>query len=271
MICPLPRLRPVLWPALLLATLALPASGQTPVRMATAVERNYFAAAEPLLRKAYGALGLEVEFLPWPLPSTDVELRAGRLDAVAMRADAFFEQRPYLRKVDVPLLQLQVYAFARPPCPRSISREELARGRVSLQRGMVAAEALVPEGQRVPANTISDAMLNLAGGAADYAVTLSSAALTEVPVITRHGAVCVVPTPLAKATLYHGVHEAHTAWIPALEQALRGMRERGEIQQAWADHERQATQDAVLQAQPGRSLLLTPAATPGSAPARPQQ
>ena len=54
-------------------------------------------------------------------------------------------------------------------------------------------------------------------------------------------------------------------------QALRGMRERGEIQQAWTDYEREiATPNARLQAQPGRSLVLNPAA-PASAPARPRQ
>lgn len=265
----LPRSWLALWPALLLAGLAAPVAGQTLVRVATNVERNYFATAEPLLRKAYASLSLEVEFLPWPLPRADVELRAGRVDAVAMRAEAYFDQVPHLRKVDVPLLYLQTYAFARPPCPRSVSREELARRKVSMQRGMVSVEALVPESQRVPANTISDAMVNLASGTADYALTLSSAALTELPVITRQGAVCAIPTPLSKVALYHGVHESHAAWVPALEQALRGMRERGELQQAWADYERQATQDAILQAQPGRSLVLTPAATPGSAPTPP--
>lgn len=265
----LPRAWLALAPTLLLVALPPTVAAQPPVRIATNVERNYFATAEPLLRKAYASLGLEVEFLPWPLPRTEVELRAGRVDAVAMRADAYFEQQPVLRKVDVPLLNLQVYAFARPPCPRSISREELTRRRVSVQRGMVSAEALVPESQRVPANTISDAMLNLSSGAADYAITLSSATLTELPVITRQGTVCAVSTPLAKVALYHGVHESHAAWVPALEQALRGMRERGELQQAWAEYERQATQDAILQAQPGRSLVLTPASAPASGPAQP--
>ncbi len=136
---------------------------------------------------------------------------------------------------------------------------------------MVAAEALVPEASRVPANTPSDAFLNVTTGAADFALTLSTPWMVEVPVDARGGAICVVPTPMARTTLYHGVHESHAAWVPALEQALRGMRDRGEMQQAWADYEREiATPNARLQAQPGRSLVVTPA-TPGSAPARPPQ
>ena len=250
------------------------AAGPAPapaVRIATNVERSYFPPAEALLRRAYAALNLEVEYLPLPLPRAHVELRGARIDAVAMRSDTYFDQVPLLRKVDVPLLQLHLYAYARPPCPKAITAEELAKHRVSLQRGMAAAEAMVPEAARLPANTPADAFLSLASGVADYALTLSTPWMVEVPVETRQGAICVVPTPLARTTLYHGVHESGAAWVPALEQALRGMRERGEIQQAWTDYEREiATPNARLQAQPGRSLVLNPA-TPASAPARPRQ
>ncbi|RTL42305.1 MAG: hypothetical protein EKK53_11855 [Burkholderiales bacterium] len=252
------------------------ASGQAtaPVRIATNVERSYFPPAEVLLRKAYASLNLEVEYLPLPLPRAQLELRGGRIDAVAMRTETFFEQTPALRRIDVPLLQLHLFAYGKPPCPRSITLEELSRLRVSLQRGMAAAESVVPEAARVPTNTPADAFLSVSTGAADYAVMLSTPWMVEMPVETRQGALCVVPTPLLRTTLYHGVHESHAAWVPALEQALRGMRDRGEIQQAWTDYEREiATPNARLQAQPGRSLVLNPApaATPASAPARPRQ
>lgn len=241
------------------------------VRLGTNIERAYFPPAEALLRKAYASLGLQVEFLPWPLPRTQVELRSGRLDGVAMRADTYFDQSPFLRRVDVPLLQLHVFAYGRAPCPQSLPLDELARSRVSYQRGMVAAEVLVPEAARVPANTPSDAFLNLGAGAADYALVLTTAWMAEMPVDTRHGAICRVPTPLSRSQLFHGVLESHAAWVAPLEQALRRMRDRGEIQQAWVDYERQLNADnSRLQAQPGRSLVVTPAA-PGSAPARPPQ
>ena len=184
---------------LALALLAAPpARAQEPavVRLGTNVERSYFPPAEALLRKAYASLGLQVEFLPWPLLRTQAELRNGRLDGVAMRSDVYFEQTPFLRRVDVPLLQLQVFAYARPPCPQALTPEELGKSRVSYQRGMVAAEALVPEAARVPANTPSDAFLNLGAGAADYALVLTTAWMAEVPVDTRQGAICRIPTPL---------------------------------------------------------------------------
>jgi len=252
---------------------ALPAPAQEPaaVRLATNVERSYFPPAEALLRKAYASLGLQVEFLPWPLPRTQVELQTGRVDGVAMRVEAYFEQTPFVRKVDVPLLQLQVFAFARPPCPQALPPEELGRRRVSYQRGMVAAEALVPEASRMQANTPSDAFLNLSSGAADYALVLTTPWMAELPVETRQGKICRIPTPLARSQLFHGVHESHASWVAPLEQALRRMRDRGEIQQAWVDYERQiGAENNRLQAQPGKSLTLQQAA-PGSAPARPPQ
>jgi ABC-type amino acid transport substrate-binding protein len=271
------RTAPLHLPACALLALALlaapPARAQEPavVRLGTNIERSYFPPAEALLRKAYASLGLQVEFLAWPLPRTQVELRNGRLDGVAMRSDVYFEQTPFLRRVDVPLLQLQVFAYARPPCAQALTPEELGKSRISYQRGMVAAEALVPQGARVPANTPSDAFLNLGAGAADYALVLTTAWMAEVPVDTRHGAICRIPTPLTRNQLFHGVHESHAAWVAPLEQALRRMRDRGEIQQAWADYERQVGGDNNrMQAQPGRSLVVTPA-TPGSAPARPLQ
>jgi len=270
---PMPRAHLFAGPLLALALAgALPAHADEPAvaRLATNIERSYFPPAEALLRKAYASLGLKVEFLPWPLPRTQQELQAGRLDGVAMRVDAYFEQTPFVRKVDVPLLQLQVFAYARPPCPQALPLEELGRRRVSYQRGMVAAEALVPEPSRMPANTPSDAFLNLSTGAADYALVLTTPWMAEMPVDTRQGTICRVATPLARSLLFHGVHESRAAWVAPLEQALRRMRERGEIQQAWADYERQVgAANNRLEAQPGKSLTLQ--ATPGSAPARPRQ
>ena len=276
-------MRPCPRPALLLALsglLALPglaagparAQEAAPVRIATNIERSYFPPVEALLRKAYASLGqTQVEYLAWPLPRAQVELRAGRLDAVAMRTDAFFEQMPQVRKIDVPLLTLQVFAFARPPCPTSLTPEDLARRRISYQRGMVAAEVLVPEAGRVPANTPSDAFLNVGAGSADLALVLTTPWMAGVPIEARQGTLCQVSTPLARVALYHGVHESRAAWVAPLEQALRRMRDRGEIQQAWADYERSLSgENARLQALPGRSLQFTPA-TPGSAPARPPQ
>jgi len=146
--------------------------------------------------------------------------------------------------------------------------------RITHQRGMAAVEALIPEASRLAANTPSDAFLNISTGAADYALMLTTPWMAEMPVDTRHGPLCRVPTPLSHTTLFHGVHEAHVAWVAPLEQALRGMRDRGEIQQAWADYERQTgVQANRLQAQPGRSLAVTPITpvAPASAPARPLQ
>lgn len=260
-------LLPLLWLAAPPSALAQEAPT---VKLATNVERSYFPPAEALLRKAYASLGLQVEFVPWPLNRAQLELAAGRLDGVAMRTDTFFAQLPSVRKVDVPLLTLHVYAFARPPCPASVSLEELARRRIAHQRGMVAVEALVPEAVRLPANTPSDAFLMVGMGAADYALMLSTPWMSELPVLTRQGSLCRVATPLSQTVLYHGVHESQAGRVAALEQVLRAMRERGEIQQAWTAYEREiASQNSGLQAQPGRSLTLTPAAAPGSAPAQP--
>ncbi|MFG6490197.1 substrate-binding periplasmic protein [Roseateles sp. BYS78W] len=263
---------PLLSPLLLIAALALQpvvAQEAPAVRLATNVERSYFPPAEALLRKAYASLGLQVEFVPWPLQRAQVELNAGRLDGVAMRAEAFFTQTPAIRKVDVPLLTLNVYAFGRPPCPTSLAPEDLARRRITYQRGMVAVELMVPEASRLPANTPSDAFLNTSIGAADYALVLTTPWMAEVPLQTRQGKLCRVATPLSRTLLYHGVHESQAERVAPLEQALRAMRDRGEIQQAWSAYEREiAAQNTKLEAQPGRSLTLTPA-TPGSAPAQP--
>ncbi len=260
-------LLPLLWLPVLAP--AQPADGPV-VRLATNVERSYFPPAEALLRKAYASLGLQVEFVQWPLNRAQVELNAGRLDGVAMRTDLFFTQVSSVRRVDVPLLTLQVYAFGRPPCPAAVSLEELARRRVAHQRGMVAVEALVPEAARLPANTPSDAFLTVGLGVADYALMLSTPWMSELPVLTRQGSLCRVAAPLSQTVLYHGVHESQAARVAPLEQVLRAMRERGEIQQAWIAYEREiASQNSGLQAQPGRSLTLTPVAAPGSAPAPP--
>lgn len=266
--------RCLLHPLLAAMVLTAPTAGAeepTLVRIATNVERSYFPPAEALLRKAYATLGLQVEFVPWPLPRTQQELRAGRIDGVAMRADGWFDQAPFARKVDVPLLTLGVYAFGRPPCPATLAVEDLGRHRISVQRGMVAAEALIPQAARVPANSPADAFLYLSNGIADYALTLTTPWMADLPVDTRQGTLCRVATPLSRTTLFHGVHESRAAWVAPLTQALKALRDRGDMQQAWADYERHVgAQNNRLLAQPGRSLTLTTEA-PGSAPAQPPQ
>jgi ABC-type amino acid transport substrate-binding protein len=259
-------------PAALLGPLAAQAADDSPrtvVRIATNNDRTFMPPAEGLLRKAYASMGLDVEFVHLPLARAAVELRAGNVDAVAMRVDGFFQQLSFMRKVPVPLVTLNVYAYGRPPCPAGLSVEELGKHKIGLQRGMVAAEALVPEASRVPANTPSDAFLNLSAGASDYVLTLTTPWMAEIPIEARKAKLCRVPAPLSVSPVYHGVIESHAAWIAPLEQALRGMTERGEVQQAWMSYERQvATPNARLQAQPGRSLTVTPA-MPASAPALP--
>ncbi|PTT93319.1 hypothetical protein DBR42_00175 [Pelomonas sp. HMWF004] len=255
------------------APLAAPAApADTPatpvVRIATNIERTYFPPAEALLRKAYATLGLQVEFVAWPLARAQVELRAGNVDAVAMRTEVFFEQMPNVRRVEVPMLTLSVYGYSRPPCPAALTPDDLAKARVSFQRGMVAAELMVPERARLPANTPSDAFLNVSTGAADYALVLTTPWLVEMPVDTRQGTLCRVTTPLSHSRLFHGVHESRAAWVAPLEQALRALRDRGEMQQAWSDYERELMlPNHRMQAHPGRSLVLTP----GPAASRPKR
>lgn len=264
---PLTLLRTLLALAAALPLLTgLPALGdETPpsvVRLTTSIDRGYAAPAEALLREAYESLGLQIEYLPWPLARSDLELSAGRVDGVAMRPGAYFDRSPRLYKVDVPLMKLDLYAFGMPPCPADLTPQALAHHRVSYRRGMVVAESLLPESARVPSNTLSDAFLDLSLGHADYALALTPTLLADLPVEARGPRLCRVATPMASAQLYHGVLASRTAWVAALKDVLQQMRSRGEFERAWSGYRRQLREGQMhFQARPGRSLELVPAAS----------
>lgn len=276
------RMTPLLTARLLALAASLSVTAGTPaqvresppsvVRLTTSVDRSFVAPTEALLREAYESLGLQIEYLAWPLARSQIELSAGRVDGVAMRPGAYFEQSPLLHRIDVPLMTLDLYAFGLPPCPASLSPAELARHRVSYRRGMVVAESLLPASARVPANTLSDALLYLPLGQADYALALTPTWMAGLPVDAGGTQLCRVGTPLASTRLYHGVLASRAAWAGPLKDVLQQMLDRGEFQRDRTEY-RQMLHEAQmrLQARPGRSLLLIPAAAPGSGPARPRR
>jgi ABC-type amino acid transport substrate-binding protein len=242
------------------------------MRVGVSVARVYAEPLEALLRKAYGAVGLQVEFVAQPLPRTLVELRGGQVDAASIRAETFFEQNPDIRRVDVPLMTMAVYAIGRAPCPAAISPAELAALRVSYQRGSTLIESLLPAQARVPANTPGDAMLNVANGVADIALLNGTPALADVLLERPLPQVCRVAKPVTSSPLFHALAERHAQWVEPLERALAQMRDRGEIQAAWREFERGVIASrSKLLVQPGRSLTLSPAAPASSAAAKPGQ
>ncbi|PZP27444.1 MAG: hypothetical protein DI603_21870 [Roseateles depolymerans] len=253
------------------------AGASAPVRIATNVDRFYAEPMETLLRRAYASLGLSVEFVSLPLLRSLAEMRSGRMDAASLRSDGFFELNPDMHKVAVPLMTIEVYAFARPPCPDVLEPSSLRGHRVSYQRGSAVLEQIAPPEARLAVNTPADALLNVVNGVSDYALLHGTPALAGLLHQQPLQRVCGIARPLASVPLYHALGPRVAGRQAALEKTLAGMQERGEIDAAWQAFERTvASARPRVQLQPGRSMLVRPAtapstAAPGSAPARPPQ
>jgi hypothetical protein len=243
-----------------------PADAADVIRIGASVDRLYAEPLEALLRKAYAGIGRKVSFVELPLLRAPLEMRAGKLDATTIRAQAFYDQNPDILKIDVPIMTLSIYALARSPCPAEFNPALLGPARVAYQRGSAIVESVLPPAARQPANTPSDAILALARGAADFALLNGTPALADVLLKEPMPQICRIARPVTENLLFHGVHQRHAALVAPLESQLAAMRERGEIQAAWTAFERavQASR-AKLVVQPGRSLSLEPAGSPAGA------
>ncbi len=62
-----------------------------------------------------------------------------------------------------------------------------------------------------------------------------------------HGDICKVPEPVVSTALSHSLNSKHASLALRVEQVLRGMAERGEIERIWAV-ERQRAQKALVAA-----------------------
>ncbi|MBH9551426.1 hypothetical protein [Inhella gelatinilytica] len=188
-----------------------------------------------IVSEAYARIGLKAHFEPVPLLRGESLLGSGDLDAVLARTEQSAAKLPFALKVGVPLRLVEYVAVRQPPCAPRLELAELARLRVTLQRGSGALEAALPAGPKVPALDPHEALRYVQGGMADLAALPLTPAMRTA--VEREG-FCTVAEPLLVVPFFHLIHTRHAAWLPRLDSALKDLERSGFTARVWQDAER---------------------------------
>ncbi len=229
------RLLPSLSVALLLV--AGLAASEPVVRIGMNEDRLLAPPMEEALRRAYAALGREVQFEALPLRRTILGLQTGELDADHLRVQSYFDQNPFMQKVDVPVLVMYVWAFSRPPCGKTVSIDALVQSKASYQRGAMVIENWLPPAARQPVNHPRELKRSVTQGVSRYALVLSTPGMLTFTSVRDLAGLCHAEQPVLAVPLFHAVHERHADWVPQLRRVLGQMRERGELRAIWERYE----------------------------------
>ena len=214
---------------------ALPAVAAEEWRVGSFQDAFLAAPFHQIIGEAYARVGLTPRFESLPLMRAEALLRAGELDADLARSDVAVTQMPQALRVNVALRSVEYLGLSRPPCPARLEPEQLARMRITMQRGNLALEAALPPGARVIAADAREALRYVMGGMADLAAIPMTPAMRTAA--EREG-VCAVTEPLVVVQLFHVVHTRHARWIPRLESAFRELEKSGFIARVWREAEK---------------------------------
>ncbi len=173
-----------------------------------------------LMREAYQQLGYQMELVVMPLQRSAYESNKGQLlDAELSRTAQAAAILPNMIRVKVPLGQVRITAFSRDPAIKIKDWQSLKTWRVDVLRGLYLATLNMSGQHYTEVNSIEQAMQRLLSGRADIAVLLGDETQWYLQQKQQPQLYALTPD-LAKAELYHYVHERHAAVVPKLEAAL---------------------------------------------------
>jgi len=185
-------------------------------------------ASVAVMQAAYDKLGVEVRFERYPLRRSITMANAGQLDGDVMRIQEAAEQYTHLLRIDVPINQLEISAYAREPCPSLGNWSDLHGKRVAYERGVLAIERRLEGVEAVPAQNQPDLFRMLGHGMADIALGTGQ----DTDVVLRRSpekGLCRIDVVLERVPLYHYLHERHAELAQRLKAQLQAMQKRGEI------------------------------------------
>lgn len=243
---PPPRLEPVsrrLFAAALLG-LAAPHARALETLTVTAVARTGGSGvAARLLAEIYrrAGLGLNVEIMPAARAS--LTSLGDKADGELMRIASYGQNYPQLVRVDPAFYRISVRAYSLPSRSASVqSRDDLRHYAVGAIRGMAYAQDMT---ESHPALTLTQSPLQLfrmlLAGRIDVALCNTLAAQSA---LNSLGAKDVEVSPeLARFELHHYLHQRRRELVPPLAEAIRRMRDSGELEQLTLKYEAAAASE----------------------------
>ncbi len=192
----------------------------------------------PILKSAYGKLGIDIEFKLYPAGRALRVSNSGEEDGEAYRTIDFNHGQSNLIRVEVVIAKVEWWVYAKHLKLKLEGVSSLKPYRVSSRRGILVADKMlknVRKNQLV--NTFFQTLATLNADRVDLALVPKWTALS----ILKKDPMDIYPLkPAIKIDkLYHFLHKKHRDLVPKITSVLKVMEKKGGINRIWQAVEKQ--------------------------------
>ena len=186
-----------------------------------------------ILREAYSALGIEVEFKALPLLRSTHSAHSGVVDGELFKISGVDEKYPNLIKIPVPIDHVDLMVLARKNSQAKANWNTLRHLRVGYFRGIIFIENKIAieklrNTRGLETNEQLVKMISLKR--LDAGLIARIAGLMTLKKIQSDDVVMLQP-PIATTSLYHYLNIEHSALVPQLTSTLEKMKKRGRFKE----------------------------------------
>lgn len=181
-----------------------------------------------VLDAAYKKLGVQVEYVPYPLRRAALMMSKGELDGEVMRIRDYELTAKSLIRIKVPVNFLNIMIFSAPPCPQIRAWDDLKTLKTGYQRGVLLFERKLIKSQSKDYTTYDDIFNGILRKEVNVGVGFSiegDLAFKKEP----PNMLCKASTEIPAEPLYHYLDGRHRGIAKRLENVLQEMEKRGQI------------------------------------------
>jgi hypothetical protein len=193
------------------------------LQIATSLSRSTLSTQiEQQLQRAYSRLGYQIEVVRLPAGRSLHMANRGVYDGELFRIGGLAEDFPALRQVEVQLATIEVLAFVKTEHQAELRDwVDLKHIRVGYVRGFRLAEKIQYAGYPVALTTLEQAVGMLEQGKIDVLLEDLQSVRSMLPAQLEQVGLTSLPTVLARAGLYHYLHERHSDLLEPLATVLK--------------------------------------------------
>jgi len=185
--------------------------------------------AEAVLKDVYGRLGITITTAPASGSRALADAKNGITDSEVQRIARIGELNPTLLRVEVPLFPLEAVVFIKDKPIELDGLESLKPFSVGIVRGVVYAEEMSKQLNRVTRLTDQAQLFQLLDRERLDAVIINR--YSGLYTLRQEGitGIHALEPPLLTRDMYHYLHEKHADLVPRVERVLREMQDDGSL------------------------------------------
>lgn len=187
-----------------------------------------------ILKRVYGSLGYKTRIDLYPGKRALAIANRGKSDGELCRIAAI-ENYDNLVRIDTPLLNLKLGAFAHKNRAHGLKLSRLKKYHIGVLRGVIYTEKLTRKMKRSIRNDVGTLFRLLKGNRVDIVLVMEGDGKKYIHENKLEDSIKVLQPSLAEFPIYHYLHKKHIELVPKINAALRELYDNGEHNQILAD------------------------------------